>query len=70
MHMSRLEQQGADAAELHEWALLFERIGDGMEPSIVMGGVEVLCASLMLYVCHLSPRTEGGLGDSIFGEGR
>ena len=40
MRVSRLEQQDADASELREWAQFCKHIGDGTEPTVVMGGVQ------------------------------
>lgn len=45
MRVSRLEQQGADASELREWAQFLERISDGMEPMSRDGRSGGFCAS-------------------------
>ena len=70
MRVSRLEQEGEDASHLRVWARFLERIGDGTEPAIAMGGLED-CVRLPDAVC-LPPesRTMRRLVDSIFGEGR
>ncbi len=70
MRVSRSEQQGADASELRGWAQFLERIGDGTEPTSVVGGVED-CVRLPDAIClpH-DARTVGVLVDSIFGECR
>ncbi|MGH9060520.1 MAG: DEAD/DEAH box helicase, partial [Acidimicrobiales bacterium] len=70
MRVSRLEREGEDASPLRAWAQFLERISDGTEPAIAMGGLED-CVRLPDAVC-LPPesRTMRGLVDSIFGEAR
>jgi len=59
MRVSRLEQQGADASELRGWAQFLERIGDGTEPTTVVGEVED-CVRLPDAICLPHDAPHGG----------
>ena len=68
MRVSRLEGEGLDAAPLRSWAEFLERIGNGTEPVVAMGGAEDYVRLPDTICLPPEARNEAGLIDSIFGE--